>query len=196
MMRPLVMDFREDTEAVNHLYQYMFGNSFLVAPVTQPDILERAVYLPETTSWYDFWTGKHFNGGQTINASAPMDQIPLFVKAGSIVPMDKISQHTGQSNADSLEIRIYQGADGSFSLYEDEGDNYNYENGKFSVVPFEYNEQNQTLVIGDREGQYPGYLKTRVFNIVLVNEDSGMGIAREEKKKTVTYSGSKIEIKL
>jgi alpha-D-xyloside xylohydrolase len=196
MMRPLVMDFREDTEAVNHLYQYMFGNSFLVAPVTQPDILERAVYLPETTSWYDFWTGKHFNGGQTINASAPMDQIPLFVKAGSIVPMDKISQHTGESNADSLEIRIYQGADGSFSLYEDEGDNYNYENGKFSVVPFEYNEQNQTLVIGDREGQYPGYLKTRVFNIVLVNEDSGMGIAREEKKKTVTYSGNKIEIKL
>ncbi|MGQ1891660.1 TIM-barrel domain-containing protein [Thermophagus sp. OGC60D27] len=196
MMRPLVMDFREDTEAVNHLYQYMFGNSFLVAPVTQPDVLEREVYLPETTSWYDFWTGKHFNGGQTINANAPMDQIPLFVKAGSIVPMDKISQHTGESNADSLEIRIYQGADGSFSLYEDEGDNYNYENGKFSVVPFEYNEQNQTLVIGDREGQYPGYLKTRVFNIVLVNEDSGMGIAREEKKKTVTYSGSKIEIKL
>ncbi|MFY9363191.1 MAG: TIM-barrel domain-containing protein, partial [Dysgonamonadaceae bacterium] len=196
MMRPLVMDFREDAEAVNHQYQYMFGKSFLVAPVTQPDVLKKKVYLPEITSWYDFWTGKHFNGGQTINTNAPMDQIPLFVKAGSIVPMDKISQYTGESNADSLEIRIYKGADGNFNLYEDEGDNYNYEHGKFSVIPFEYNEQNQTLTIGDQEGKYLGYLKTRVFNIVVVDENSGMGIAWQEKGKMVPYNGTKTEIKL
>lgn len=196
IMRPLVMDFREDAEVVNHQYQYMFGNSLLVAPITQPDVSEREVYLPETTKWYDFWTGKQLKGGQTITADAPLNQIPLFVKAGSIVPMGNIVQHTGEATADSLEIRIYKGADGNFNIYEDEGDNYNYEKGEFSVISFEYNEQNQTLTIGDRNGQYPGYLKQRVFNIVVVNEDCGIGISREQKGKMVPYSGSKTEVRL
>jgi alpha-D-xyloside xylohydrolase len=196
MMRPLVMDFREDSKAVNQQYEYMFGNSFLVAPITQPKALKRDVYLPESKGWYDFWTGQHHNGGQTISADAPMDQIPLFVKAGSIVPMGKIVQHTGQSKADSLEIRIYQGADGNFNLYEDEGDNYNYENGEFSVIPFNYNEQNQTLTIRNQEGQYAGSLEERVFNIVVVNENSGIGLTKGQSKKSINYTGEQIEIKL
>ncbi|MFW6043253.1 MAG: TIM-barrel domain-containing protein [Marinilabiliaceae bacterium] len=196
MMRPLVMDFREDSKAVDQQYEYMFGNSFLVAPVTKSNVSMRDVYLPEATDWYNFWTGQHFEGGQTISADAPKDQIPLFVKNGSIVPMGKISQHTGENNADTLEVRVYKGADGSFSLYEDEGDNYNYENGAYSVISFRYNEQNETLIIGDQEGKYPGYLKTRVFNIVVVNEDAGNGLPWSPAKKSVTYNGSKQEIKL
>lgn len=196
MMRPLVMDFREDSKALEQEYEYMFGNSFLVAPVTQPNVLKREVYLPEAPGWYDFWTGRHFNGGETLNADAPLDKIPLFVKAGSIVPMGEIVQHTGEGNADTLEIRIYQGADGNFNLYEDEGDNYNYENGEFSVISFNYSEQNQTLTIDNQEGQYPGYLQERVFNIVVVNENSGTGITRWKPKKSVNYSGEQIEIRL
>ena len=196
IMRPLVMDFREDTEVVNHQYQYMFGNSFLVAPITQPDVSEREVYLPERTNWYDFWTGKQLKGGQTITADAPLDQIPVFVKAGSIVPMGNIVQHTGEATADSLEIRIYKGADGSFNLYEDEGDNYNYEKGEFSVISFEYNEQDQTLTIGDRKGSYPGYLRQRVFNIVVVSENFGVGITQEKEEKIILYSGRKTEVRL
>ncbi len=194
MMRPLVMDFREDAEAVKHQYQYMFGKSFLVAPVTRPDALKREVYLPKSTAWYDFWTGQQLDGGQTINADAPLDKIPLFVKAGSIVPMDKITQHTGESSADSLELRIYPGADGRFNLYEDEGDNYNYEKGEFSVISFDYNEQNQILTIGDQEGKYPGSLEERVFNIVIVSEDSGTGLAKGQSEKSVNYTGEQIEI--
>ena len=154
------------------------------------------MYLPNTTNWYDFWTGQLIEGGQSISADAPLDQVPLFVKAGSIVPMDKINQHTGEATADSLEIRIYKGADGSFNLYEDEGDNYNYEKGEFSVIPFDYNQQDQTLTIGDREGRYPGYIETRVFKIVVVNEDCGTGIPREQKGKIVPYNGSKTEVRL
>ncbi|WP_199898047.1 glycoside hydrolase family 31 protein [Marinilabilia salmonicolor] len=196
IMRPLVMDFRKDAEIVNHQYQYMFGNSFLVAPVTQPGASESEVYLPETTNWYDFWTGQLIEGGQTIFADAPLNQIPLFVKAGSIVPMGKIIQHTGEASADTLEIRIYKGADGSINLYEDEGENYNYEKGEFSVISFEYNEQDQTLTIADRKGQYPGYLKERIFNIVVVNENCGTGLAKGQSVNSVNYVGEKIEIRL
>ena len=195
IMRPLVMDFPEDVQAVSQPHQYMFGQSFLVAPVTEPGIKEMQVYLPESPAWFDFWTGKQISGGQTVNAPAPLDKIPLFVKAGSIVPMGKFIQFTREKPADTLEIRIYSGANGNFELYEDEGDNYNYEEGACSIIPFDWNEQTQTLTIEKRKGGFDGMIKERIFKVVWVNELEGKGIEMSEKRRPITYRGERIEIK-
>jgi len=196
MMRPMVMDFNGDTAAVKSQYQYMFGKSLLTAPITEPDVTQWNVYLPKSAGWYDFWTGKRFNGGQTVKTDAPLDKIPLFVKAGSIIPMGKIIQYAGEKSADTLEIRVYKGADAKFDLYEDEGDNYNYENGKYSTISFKWDEKRQTLTIGDKQGNYPGDLKKRIFNVVLVAENKGFGTDFGTTTKKVSYAGSKIKLKL
>ena len=195
IMRPLVMDFNGDTAAVKSRFQYMFGKAFLVAPITEPNVSEWNVYLPKSTGWFDFWTGKHFKGGQTVKTDAQLDRIPLFVKAGSIIPMGKIIQHSAEKS-DTLEIRVYKGANGKFELYEDEGDNYNYEKGKYSTISFKWNEKEQTLTIGDKQGSYSGSLKKRVFNVVLVAENKGFGTDAGSTIKTVSYVGSKVNIKL
>lgn len=193
MMRPLIMDFNGDTAAVNHQFQYMFGKSILVAPVTESSKTEWNVYLPKAAGWFDFWTGKHLAGGQTVKADAPLDRIPLFVKAGSILPMGKIIQHSTEKS-DTLEIRIYKGANGEFTLYEDEGDNYNYEKGKYSTISFGWDEKIQLLTIAKKQGNYPGSLTKRVFNIVLVSDNNGFGTTVSSMKRKVIYSGKKIEI--
>ncbi|MDD4991125.1 MAG: glycoside hydrolase family 31 protein [Paludibacter sp.] len=194
IMRPLVMDFKDDTTAINQPYEYMFGSSFLVAPVTKPGITMWNVYLPQTVQWYNFWTGKRFDGGQTVKTLAPLNSTPVFVKAGSIIPMGKLIQYTGQKLSDTIEIRIYKGANGKFNLYEDEGNNYNYEKGNYTIIPFEWNEKNQCLLIGNRQGKYAGFLKKRLFNIVLVSESEGLGTFVSPLKKKVIYKGKKIEI--
>jgi alpha-D-xyloside xylohydrolase len=194
IMRPMVMDFKTDATAIGQSYQYMFGKSFLVAPVTEPGVVEWNVYLPKSTVWYNFWTGKHFIGGQTIKTDAPQDKMPLFVKAGSIIPMGKFMQYTSEKPMDTLEIRIYPGADGQFALYNDEGNNYNYEKGKYQVIPFKWNEQQQTLIIDKQQGGYAGALKKLVLNIVWVNESNGKGIEISSKAKTVVYTGEKISV--
>jgi len=122
-------------------------------------------YLPKSAGWFDFWTGKHFYGGQSIKTDVPLDKIPLFVKAGSIIPMGKIIQYTGEKSTDTLEIRVYKGADAKFDLYEDEGDNYNYEKGRYTIVSFNWNEKSQSLTISDRKGNYTGSLAKRIFNV-------------------------------
>src|SRR5665647_2768625 len=109
MMRPMVMDFNGDTDAVKQPYEFMFGKAFLVAPITDAGATQRDVYLPKSIDWYDFWTGKRIKGGQIIKAEAPLDKIPLFIKAGSIVPMGSIVQYSGEKPADTLEIRVYKG---------------------------------------------------------------------------------------
>jgi alpha-D-xyloside xylohydrolase len=195
LMRPLVMDFKEDKAALNQPFEYMFGKAILVAPITEPNVNEWNVYLPKSAAWYDFWTGKGFEGGQTIKTAAPLDKIPLFVKAGSIIPMGKFVQYAGQKPADTLEIRIYKGADGKFDLYEDEGDNYSYEKGNFTLVPFKWDELHQILTIGEKQGDYPNCLKKRIFNIVFVNETNGIDINYSALQKQVTYSGKNIVIK-
>lgn len=193
MMRPLVMDFSNDTKAVEQAYQYMFGKSMLVAPVTSP-ATTWDVYLPKSPAWYNFWTGKTFTGGQTITTAAPQDRIPVFIKAGSIIPMGKIMQYSSEKLNDTLEIRIYAGADAAFDLYEDEGDNYNYEKGKYSLVPFAWNEKTQTLRIGKLQGSYPGYISKRIFNIVFVSEGNGVGIDDAVTKKAIVYTGKSLTI--
>jgi alpha-D-xyloside xylohydrolase len=194
IMRPMVMDFKNDVAAIRQSYQYMFGKSFLVAPITEPGVTQWNVYLPQSTAWYNFWTGKRFTGGQTVKTDAPQDKIPLFVKAGSIVPMGKFMQYTSEKPMDTLEIRIYPGADGQFTLYSDEGNNYNYEKGKYAVIPFKWSEQQQTLTIDKQQGGYAGALKKRVLNIVWVNETDGKGIEISPKIKAVIYTGEKISV--
>jgi alpha-D-xyloside xylohydrolase len=156
----------------------------------------RNVYLP-TTSWYDFWTGKKISGGQNIKADAPIDIMPLYVKEGSIIPMGPLVEYATQKPADTLEIRIYKGANGTFTLYEDENDNYNYEKGIYSTIDFTWNDGSGILEIGDRKGQFPGMLEKRTFAIVLVNENHGTGVdITSQPNKTLTYTGKKIKIKL
>jgi len=197
MMRPMVMDFREDMAAVNCQYQFMFGNNLLVAPVTEPNTTAWNVYLPKAASWFDFWSGTSYQGGQTIKADAPLDKIPVFVKAGSILPFGPTIQYADEKKSDNLEIRIYPGANGQFTLYEDEGDNYNYEKGSFSTITFSWNDAKKTLTIGDRKGTFSGMLAERKFSVVLVGKDKGAEIDKVDKPdKEITYSGKKVVVKL
>jgi alpha-D-xyloside xylohydrolase len=197
IMRPLVMDFRKDTAAVDQHFEYMFGNSFLVAPVTEPGINEWKVYLPEPADWYDFWTGDRFTGGQTVDKQTPLDIIPLYIKAGSILPLGPVVQYAAEKKWDNLEIRVYEGANGIFTLYEDENDNYNYEKEIYSTINFSWNDSKKKLTIGDCKGSFPGKLKERKFNIVLVTKNKGEGTFISEKyDKVVIYTGKKVVIKL
>jgi alpha-D-xyloside xylohydrolase len=190
IMRSLAFDFRNDP-AINSIPdQYMFGPAFLVNPVTEPGKKSRRVYLPESTIWFDFWTGEQLTGGQTIIAPAPVETIPLYIKAGSIVPMGPFLQYATEKPADPLEIRIYPGADGTFVLYEDENNNYNYEKGLFSTISFRWNDANHQLTIDKRKGKFPGMPEKRTFMIVLVNKNKGTGTGiTENPDKIVQYSG-------
>lgn len=196
MMRGMVMDFNGDSEAVKQPYEYMFGKAFLVAPMTEAGKTQRDVYLPKSTDWYDFWTGQRMKGGQTVKADAPLDRIPLFIKAGSIVPMGPIVQHSGEKTADALEIRVFGGADGEFTLYDDEGDNYNYEKGASSTISFSWNDAKKTLTINDRKGSFAGMLAERKFNIILVGVNKGISsVVTEKFDKELAYKGKKIVAK-
>jgi alpha-D-xyloside xylohydrolase len=196
LMRPLVMDFNNDTAAIQQPYQYMFGKAFLIAPVTRPGITEWNVYLPKDAEWFDLWTGKRFNGGQTVTIAAPLEKIPVFVKAGSIVPMGKIMQYTSEKPLDTVEVRVYKGANGKFTLYEDEGDGYNYEKGSYSLIPFTWDEKRQLLTIGERQGTYPDFLKKRVFKVVVISENNRVGIEESELKKAIVYTGKSIALRV
>ena len=189
-MRPLVMDFQNDEKAVSQPYEYMFGQSFLVAPVIEAGLTDWKVYLPKDSEWYDFWSNKSFDGGQDVKADAPLNQIPLFVKAGAIIPFGPLVQSTNEKKWDKLEIRIYEGADGNFTLYEDEGDNYNYEKGAFSQIKFEWKNAQKQLTINDLKGQFKGMLKERIFNIVLINKEG------KSQKGQINYNGKKQSLKL
>jgi alpha-D-xyloside xylohydrolase len=197
IMRPLVMDFRKDTVAVDQPFEYLFGNSFLVAPVTEPGINEWKVYLPEPVDWYDFWTGDKFSGGQIVDKQIPLDIIPLYIKAGSILPLGPAVQYAAEKKWDNLEIRVYEGANGILTLYEDENDSYNYEKGIYSTIKFSWNDSKKELTIGDCKGSFPGKLKERKFNIVLVTKNKGKGTLIHEKyDNVVIYTGKKVVIKL
>jgi alpha-D-xyloside xylohydrolase len=195
IMRPMIMDFKNDTAAVNQQYQYMFGKAILVAPITRAGISEWNVYLPKGALWYEFWTGKRFEGGQVVTTQAPLDKIPLFVKAGSIIPMGKFLQYTAEKSADTLEIRIYKGAEGIFTLYEDENDGYNYEKGLYTEITFSWNDVKNVLTINDRKAAFPGMLKERTFNIIIVSEGKGAGIEIGKPDKMLIYTGKKTSIK-
>tara|TARA_R110002050_G_scaffold268550_1_gene410670 strand:- start:5081 stop:7732 length:2652 start_codon:yes stop_codon:yes gene_type:complete len=195
IMRPLIMDFSGDEKALEQNYEYMFGPAFLVAPVLSKGEKTSEVYLPKNQSgWFDFWTGNHIEGGTTVQTKTDVSTIPLFIKSGSIVPMGKQMQYTGEKTQDAIEIRVYTGTDGVFELYEDEGTNYNYEKGAYSIIPFKWDDKKQTLTIEKRKGSFDGMIKNRIFNIVFVRESHGVGIEQKEIDIVVKYNGNQITV--
>jgi len=209
MLRALPFDFRSDPVTYAISDQYMFGPALLVNPVTRPmwydvgsrplagDAKSRPVYLPAGANWYDFYTGQTYTGGQTIQAEAPIDRLPLFVRAGSILPMGPVRQHVNDLSEAPVELHIYTGDDGSFELYEDEGDRYNYEDGAFSTIDIHWQNTEGQLTLGARKGQYVGMLEQRTFEIVL--HDAGAlqyGTSLVGSNRKIHYFGQQVVIKL
>jgi len=143
-------------------------------------------YLPKGAAWYDFWTNKQYKGGQDVTLETTLDRVPMFVRAGSILPLGPEMQYVGEKAWDNLEMRVYPGANGSFTLYEDEGDNYNYEKGQYATITFQWNDKARTLTIGERKGSYPGMLQKRQFTIVTPNG----------KQKVIEYNGQKMQVSI
>lgn len=196
LMRPLFADFPADKKLSEIADEYLFGKSILVAPVTSEE-KSRSLYLPAGTRWIDFWTGEAQDGGREITRRAPIDIIPLYVKAGSIIPIGPAVQFATEKPWDDLQIRVYPGADGEFILYEDEDDNYNYEKGLYSTIRITWNDRDRQLTIHPRQGSYDGMLTERNFRIVLVNgQDGGLGLDNESGTASATYKGKKLNIKL
>jgi alpha-D-xyloside xylohydrolase len=193
-MRALAMDFRTDTRALNIGDQFMFGPALLVNPVTEPGASSRRVYLP-AAKWYDFWTGHAGDHGGMVETAAPLDRIPLFVRGGSIVPMGPDMEYAAEKPADPIELRVYAGANASFTLYEDENDNYNYEHGSRVIIRMEWDDAARTLTIGERQGKFPGMLEARTFRVVFVSDNHGVGIEPTvQPDKIVEYSGKLITV--
>ena len=195
LMRPLVMDWRTDVVAQNTGDEYLFGPAILVSPVYTQGATSRSVYLPAAT-WYDFWTGEKIAGGQRITADAPLAKLPLYVRAGSIVPMGPAMEWSTQKPADPIELRIYPGADGDFTLYEDENDNYDYAKGEHATIALHWDDAARTLIIGARQGSYPGMVPQHTFRVVVVGKDHGTGIGETaEANATVHYAGEAVSVK-
>lgn len=197
IMRGLIMDFPGDTNVIDLGDQFMFGPAILVNPVYTFKAVSRDVYLPLTAGWYDLHTGRFFRGGQTINADAPLSTIPLFVRAGSILFKGPEMQYTMERPANPITVFIYRGNDAVFTLYEDEGINYNYEKGLFSEIPFVYNNTLNRLVIGDRKGSFPGMQENRIFHIITVSDTRPISFEEDpDPDMEIEYNGQRIEIEL
>ena len=203
-LRPLFSDFAKDRNVWDMTDEFMFGRSILAAPIlesqyTQEEVVRGNVsnedwsvpkttqkYLPKGTDWYDFWTGKRYAGGQNVMLETTLNRVPMFVRAGSIVPLGPVMQHVGEKQWDNLELRVYPGADAFFTLYEDECDNYNYEKGVYSTIPISWNERSRTLTIGERKGSYPGMIEERKFTI----------ITPDGRQRMVDYNGKMVKCNL
>lgn len=193
MMRGLVMDFSNDSSVLSIDDQYMYGPSLLVNPITDYKARSRKLYLPSGEGWYDFTSGRYEQGGRHINAEAEYERMPVFVKAGSIIPIGPALQYTSEKKAETITLYVYGGQDATFTLYEDEGDNYNYEKGKFSTITFRLDDKAGKLTIEPRKGDFPGMLKKRTFRIVWVSPGRPRELNFDTKgDKTITYSGSQV----
>lgn len=195
-MRPLIMDFADDRNTHDIGNQYMFGRSLMVAPVTKYQAAKWPVYLPAGAVWYDFWTNNKYVGGVRIDVISPVDQVPFFVRGGSILPWGPDVQYSTEKNWGQLEIRVYPGANGEFVLYEDENDNYNYEKGKYSNITFKWDDKARELSISDRKGDFPGMLKNRVFKVVIASTQQGVADKHSTITRDVRYSGRAVKMKL
>lgn len=196
IMRGLTMDFGADKNVFDIGTQYMFGNALMICPVYEYKARLRQVYFPAGNGWYDLYSGKYIKGGQQLTINAPYNQMPIFVPAGSIIPMGDIVQNTTQVQ-NNLTIYVYAGCNGSFKLYEDENVNYNYEKGKYAAIEFTYDEKNRSLKIGARKGSYDGMEKERRFNIVYITATNQKGIeSKLSNTKTILYNGTQQSISL
>lgn len=191
IMRGLIMDFATDANVKNIADQYMFGPSLLVNPVYTHNAVSRQVYLPAGQGWYNLYSGQYNTGGRKVMADAPYERMPVFVKEGAIIPFGPQMEFSDEKPADDIILYVYTGKDGSFTLYEDEGLNYNYEKGKFTSIPLTYNEANKTLTIGKRKGEYNGMLKNRLFRIVWVTKDASRPLDFSSPADTaIAYNGN------
>jgi alpha-D-xyloside xylohydrolase len=196
IMRALVMDFPDDKKVHSIGDQYMFGPSLLINPVYEYQAKKRTLYLP-SCGWYDLYTGKYEKGGKTINADAPYERIPIFVKEGSVIPFGPELQYVSEKKADTILLHVYEGGNGSFTLYEDEGTNYDYEKKAFSNIKFAYEDQTRSLVIQNREGEYSGMLKDRVFIIKYIRKQLAQNLDLDSKNGIlVKYNGERKVISL
>ena len=185
IMRPFVFDFPSDEEALRQADSYMFGHSLLVKPVTESDVTEYSVYLPENEGgWYSWWTGEKFEGGQYVPTKVDIETIPVYAKGGSIVPTGPNRQHVAQKVDGPMVIKVYPGADAEFTIYEDEGTNYDYESGKYALIALEWNEDDSTLTIGKRQGAFEGMDSEKDFVIDLLGN-----------QQTIRYSGKEVTVK-
>ena len=193
-MRPLVMDFRTDSKAQNVGDQFLFGPSLLVNPVTEEGARSRRLYLPPA-EWYDFWNGQTHSGPIEIDAPAPLSRIPLYVRAGSIIPMGPYVQWASEKPADPIELRVYPDADGDFTLYEDDGETYDYEKGAYATIPFHWDQSQHVLTIGERKGHFTGMLQSRTFEVVFVGSGHGIGIEPTYlPDRIIHYDGHEIRV--
>ncbi|PTT00223.1 alpha-xylosidase [Pedobacter sp. HMWF019] len=197
IMRGLMMDFPKDLKAINLNDSYLFGPSLLINPVYKYKERKRTVYLPEGQGWYDLYTGQYFKGGQDIHALASYQRMPVYVKEGTILPTGPELQYTTEKVPDAITLFIYTGKDASFSLYEDEGINYNYEQGAFSNIDFNYTENNKTLSLSDRRGNFKGMMSHRDFRIIVIGPKSAKPLDFNQKADyKLSYTGRRITIKL
>jgi alpha-D-xyloside xylohydrolase len=196
LMRSLPLEFSYDKSAREISDQFMFGDSLLINPVTTEGAKERKIYLPAGRDWIDFWTGKRVRGGHSINAEAPLNRIPIYARAGSIIPFGPHAESTS-AKSDPIELRIYAGAPAKFTLYEDEGDNYDYERGAYSEIPIHWDDQAGLVTIGNRQGRFPGMIEHRTFRVVIVRDGRGTGIAASsEPDATIEYAGKATSVRL
>ncbi|MGC2620032.1 MAG: glycoside hydrolase family 31 protein [Acidobacteriaceae bacterium] len=195
-MRALVFDFPADAKALDINNEYMFGPALLVAPVTTAGATARDVYLPAGAEWYDFWTGQRYAGGQVVHRDAPLETLPLYVRAGSIVPMGPEEDYTGEYPKAPIELRIYPGRDGDAEIYSDDGLTYDYEKGQFSWLPISWNDDSHILTLGERQGDYPGLSQRQQFVVTIVGPGRGVGEAATAGGRRVTYSGVVTHIRL
>ena len=196
MMRGLVMDFPQDEKARNIKDQYMFGPSFLVAPVTAYKARERQVYLPSGADWYDFYTGQRHKGGATIKVAAPREQMPLFVKAGSVVTTGPVTQYVDEKPDAPIVVHVYAGANGSATLYEDDGVSNAYARGEASRIPISYDDKSGLVTIGQRSGQYKGMPLKREFKLRVIRPGVSTSADMDASDKSVAYEGKQVTIKL
>jgi alpha-D-xyloside xylohydrolase len=195
IMRGLTMDFMADAAARDVRDEYLFGKAFLVAPVHKYQARTRAVYLPAGADWYDFHTGVLTKGGQTLAAAAPLNRMPLYVRAGSIVPVGPAIQYTAEKRSAPITLFVFTGADGSFDLYDDDGVSYGYEKGEFSRIPLRYDAAKGTLTIGERAGSYPGMPEERTFNVRWIKAGGAPPSDLDAKPDaTVAYKGAAVTV--
>ena len=197
MMRGLVMDFNGDREVLNIKDQWMFGPALMACPVGYYKARNRSVYFPQQTGWYDLYSGEFIAGGQRLIVEAPYERIPVYVREGSIIPFGPEMQYCDERPAELINLYVYAGQNGSFQLYEDEGTNYNYEKGKFATIDITYDDASRTVSFGARKGQFPGMLKNRRFNVVLITKDAPKTLNFDNPEGTmVHYNGKAVSVKL
>ena len=197
LMRALVMDFNGDKEVENIGNQWMFGPALMACPVGHYKARNRSVYFPEQCGWYDLYTGEYYDGGQRLVVDAPYEKIPVYVREGAIIPFGPAMEWSDEKPAELINLYVYEGQDGTFQLYEDEGTNYNYEKGKYATIDIAYNDADKTVSFGKRSGNFNGMLKNRRFNVVLVKKGQPRTLDLDHPEGTlVQYNGKAVSVKL